>query len=90
MRETSKQPRDHWHRFRRLMTMMVTIAAVTVAAALWVLHREGVILRLHVMIALSLGIGLAIVLAGVLMGLVFVSASSGHDDSIDKDLDRRR
>lgn len=90
MREASEQLQGHWRRFRRLMAFMVAVAVLTIAGALWVLHRDGVVFHLHFMIALGLGIGLAIILTGVLMGLVFVSASSGHDDSIGKDMDRRR
>lgn len=72
----------HWRRFRRLMMFMFGIAVVAVAAALWLLHRDGVVLRLHFMIALGLGITLSLLLAGALMGLVFMSANSGHDDTV--------
>jgi len=78
-----QQPRiDHWRRFRRLMAFMVTIAVIAVAIALWTLHRDGVVLHWQFMLALGLGIGVSLLLAGALMGLVFVSANSGHDDAV--------
>lgn len=73
---------DHWRRFRRLMVVVVAVAAVAVAAALWLLHRDGVVLRLHFMVAMGLGIAVSLLLAGALMGLAFVSANSGHDDAV--------
>ena len=80
----------HWRRYRRLLGMIAGLAVVTVGGALAVLHGEGVVLRPNFVIALGLGIGVSIVLAGALMGLVFVSASSGHDDSVERPLDRPR
>ncbi|MGI4877085.1 MAG: hypothetical protein ACRYG4_06320 [Janthinobacterium lividum] len=73
---------DHWRRFRRLMAFMVTIAVIAIAGALWILHRDGVVLHWQFMLALGLGIGVSLLLAGALMGLVFVSANSGHDDEV--------
>lgn len=73
---------DHWRRFRRLMAFMLTIAVVAIAGALWTLRRDGVVLHWQFMLALGLGIGVSLLLAGALMGLVFVSASSGHDDDV--------
>ncbi len=76
------RPADHWRRFRRLMVFMVTIAALAIAGALWSLHRDGVVLHWQFMLAMGLGIGMSLLLAGALMGLVFVSANSGHDDAV--------
>ena len=76
-------PQHHWRRYRRLLAMMLVLAVATVVAALTVLHREGVALRPNFVIALALGIGASLLLAGALMGLVFVSANSGHDDDVE-------
>ena len=73
---------DHWRRYRRLMLVMVSVALLTVATAFAVLHYQGVPLRLHLVIALGLAITFSLLLAGALMGLVFVSARSGHDDGV--------
>ena len=81
----------HWRRFRRLMAFMLTIAAVAVSVSLWTLHRDGIVLHLHFVIAMGLGITVSLLLAGALMGLVFLSANSGHDDAvIDLSEDRSR
>ena len=81
----------HWRRFRRLMAWMVGIAAVVVVAALTVLWAQGTVFHLHFVIALGLGIAVSLLLAGALMGLVFVSANSGHDEAvIDLDADEHR
>jgi hypothetical protein len=36
------------------------------------------------LIATALGTGLSVLLAGALMSLVFLSASSGHDDEVSR------
>lgn len=81
---------DHWRRYRRLMALMLGVAVAAVAVALAVLHHDGVVLRRHVVTAMGLGIGVSLLLAGALMGLVFVSAASGHDDAVDRAESRRR
>lgn len=82
MRDSPTAGAGAWHRFRRLLAVVAVVAVVTVAAALAVLDAEGVVLRPTVVIALTLGIGGSVLLAGALMGLVFVSAASGHDDAV--------
>ncbi|MGI4880498.1 MAG: hypothetical protein ACRYG4_23775 [Janthinobacterium lividum] len=64
------------------MAFMFGIAIVAVTGSLWLLHSQGTVLHLHFMIAMGLGITVSLLLAGVLMGLVFVSANSGHDDAV--------
>ncbi len=75
---------SHWRRYRRLLALMLAVAVVAIAVALVVLHGEGVVLRLHFVVALALGIGVSLLLAGALMGLVFLSAASGHDDAVER------
>jgi hypothetical protein len=48
-----------------------------------VLYALGALVSIHVVIASILGIGLMAMLAGALMGLVFLSSGTGHDESID-------
>lgn len=80
--------RLHWRRFRRLLVFMLAIAVIAVGTALWMLHRDGVVMHLHFVIAMGLGITVSLLLAGVLMGLVFLSANSGHDDAVIDPADR--
>jgi len=75
------------------MAIMAAVAAITIAGALFWAQASGAPLRLHFALAMSLGIGLTLLLAGALMGLLFFSSRSGHDegafdpDDLD-DLDR--
>lgn len=74
-------------RYWRLIGLMAAIAAVTIAGALWYMHATGTPLRLHVALAMSLGIGFTLLLAGGLMSLLFFSARSGHDQAVHRDED---
>ena len=49
------------------------------------LHQIGEPLRFHFVVAISLGVGLSMLLAAALMGLVFISNRSGHDQMIGAD-----
>jgi hypothetical protein len=73
---------DHWQRFRRLMLLMTVVAFGTAGVAVWRMRADGVPFHLHFVIAMGGGIVLALLLAGALMGLAFVSNRSGHDDSV--------
>jgi hypothetical protein len=73
---------DHWKRFRRLMLLMTVVAFGTAGLAIWRMVEDGVPFHLHFMIAMGGGIILALLLAGALMGLAFVSNRSGHDEAV--------
>jgi hypothetical protein len=63
--------------------LVMTVAALgTAAVAIGWMRSEGVPFHLHMVIALAGGIVVALLLAGALMGLAFVSNRSGHDESI--------
>jgi hypothetical protein len=66
-----------YHRMFRLVGLLALVSAVVAVGALYVTLGE---FQLHASIAMAIGIGLSILLGGVLMGLVFVSNASGHDD----------
>ena len=74
-----------WARFRQLMRFMLLLTIGTVAIALALLYKQGAGVSAHFYIAVALGIGLSMLLAAGLMGLVFLSAGTGHDDSIGGD-----
>lgn len=71
-----------WARYRRLMRGMGLLALVLIALALAVLYVLGALVSIHVAIAAALGIGLTVMLMGALMGLVFLSSGTGHDESV--------
>ena len=71
-----------WGRFRRLMLWMVAASLVTTMGGLYVLHMMIGPIPFHMIIATGLGVFFAVLLAALLMGLVFLSAGSGHDEKI--------
>ena len=77
-------------RFWRLMAVVALVALLAIGGALFYVYASGTPLRLHFVLAMSLGIGMTLLLAGALMGLLFFSARSGHDEAAAErdDLDR--
>lgn len=68
-------------RFRRIMAWMALFAIVIAAIAVLLVARGDAGFHIHMLIATALGVGLTVLLATALMTLVFLSASSGHDDA---------
>jgi hypothetical protein len=71
-----------WARYRRLMCWMVLVTATTAVIACYLLYRTHGLVSVHFYIATALGIGFAMMLTSALMGLVFLSSATGHDDAI--------
>jgi hypothetical protein len=76
-----------WARYRRLMRYMFGATVLVVIVALTMLYREVGMVSVHFFIATALGIGFAMLLMSALMGLVFLSNGTGHDDAVDNSLD---
>lgn len=72
-----------WARYRHLMRWMVLVAALAVIASLTALWIYNGPIPIHMMIATIAGVGASVLLAAALMGLVFLSSGSGHDERID-------
>lgn len=70
-----------WTRYKRMMKWMVAAAAVAVLLALLYLKSTGQPMPFHMVVATMAGVGLSVLLGTGLMGLVFLSNSSGHDDA---------
>lgn len=68
-----------WARYRKLMRWMALAAFVAVLLALVYLKSSGDPVPLPMVIATIAGVGFSVLLGTALMGLVFVSNSSGHD-----------
>lgn len=79
-----------WARYRRLMRWMLFVTLAVVTLAMIFLYRSNGFVSIHFYIATALGIGFAMLLTSALMGLVFLSAGTGHDDSIIDPLDDER
>lgn len=71
-----------WARYRRLMRLMFAVTLATVIVALGVIYSQLGVVSIHIFIAAALGIGVMMMLAGALMGLLFLSSGTGHDESI--------
>lgn len=70
-----------WARYRALMKWMALAAFVAVLLALLYLKATGVSVPIHMAIATIAGVGFSVLLGTALMGLVFLSNNSGHDDT---------
>ena len=70
-----------WERYKRMMKWMVLAAAVTVGLSLLYLWQAGGPMPLHMVVATIAGVGLTVLVGTGLMGLVFLSSRSGHDES---------
>ena len=76
-----------WARYRRLMRFMFLFTVGVVAIAMALLYKQNGLVSVHFFIATALGIGLSMLLTSALMGLVFLSHGTGHDESVDNSLD---
>lgn len=71
-----------WARYRRLMRFMSALTVFMVAAAFVALYRENGLVSAHLYVATAIGVGFTMLLTSALMGLVFLSHGTGHDDAI--------
>lgn len=78
-----------WARYKRLLFGMALLTLAVIAVALGVLYVLGAIVSIHFLIATVLGIGLTMMLMAALMGLVFLSSGTGHDEAVADPLDEQ-
>lgn len=69
-----------WARYRMILRWMLFAALLVSTAALFWLDSVAVTLNWSLFVAVLGGIGGSIFLAGALMGLIFLSSGSGHDE----------
>ena len=74
-----------WKRWRRMMALMSVVTLLMLAAVFTWFATGDEPVSIHFYIATALGIGVMMMLTGALMGLVFLSNGTGHDDSIGPD-----
>src|SRR3546814_18636680 len=73
-----------WARYRRRMWGMALVSLVAVVIAILYLHWSlGDAMTIHMFIATAAGFGLSVLLGAALLGLVFLSICSGHDEAND-------
>ena len=75
-----ERPAVSWARYRLMMKWMALAAVVAVLLALIWLKSFGEPVPIHMAIATIAGVGLTMLVGTGLMGLIFVSNRSGHDD----------
>ena len=76
---------DEW-----LLALAGELTLAIIAIAMTFLYRSNGFVSIHFYIATALGIGFAMLLMSALMGLVFLSAGTGHDDAIIDPLEDER
>ena len=71
-----------WARFKRLMRWMFGVTLLVVLVFMGLLWTRDEPVSIHFYIATALGVGFATMLMSALMGLVFLSSGTGHDESV--------
>jgi len=73
-----------WARYRRLLGRMALATLLIVAIAVWLLDLwYGPLSWIAILAAIG-GFGATVMMAAALMGLVFLSSGSGHDEDVDR------
>ena len=69
-----------WARYKSLMRRMVLLAIAVSLLSIFYLWASGAPMRLHMVIAVFAGVALTVLIGTGLMGLVFLSNRTGHDE----------
>lgn len=77
-----------WDRYWRLMRWMAggAVIAVLVSFAYLAFSDGAAYVSIHMYIATAAGVFFSVLLGAALMGLVFLSSGTGHDEAIDDQL----
>lgn len=67
------------------MALMSVVTLLTLAVVFTWLATDDEPVSIHFYIATALGIGAMMLLTGALMGLVFLSHGTGHDEAVGED-----
>lgn len=73
-----------WRRYRRILAWMILPSIGAAGIALGWMHWFGNGLTLPLALALAFGVGLTIFTSAALMGLIFLSSGTGHDEDADR------
>ena len=77
-----------WSRYWRLIRGMALFTLICTAVTLSILYYLHGWVSIHMYMATAGGIAFALMLTAALMGLVFLSSATGHDESIDDPVSR--
>jgi uncharacterized membrane protein len=72
-----------WARYMMIMRWMMLVTVGLVIVAVVLLYKSNGMVSIHFYIATALGVGFTMLLASALMGLVFLSSGTGHDEAIE-------
>lgn len=72
-----------WARYWRLMRWMGAFSVTVTVIALGIFWWQNGLVSIHFFIATAGGVIASIMLMAALMGLVFLSSGTGHDEAID-------
>ncbi len=73
-----------WGRFRRLLGWMALAATVCAGVALFALTRIYGPFGWVATLATLIGVWATVMMAAALMGLIFLSSGSGHDEAVQR------
>ena len=76
-----------WNKYRRMMQIVGGVTVVVVIASLVGLSLTVEDASIHFYIATGLGVAFTMLLAGALMGLMFLSNGTGHDAAVSDPFD---
>jgi len=77
-----------WSRYWRLMRWMGVFSILLVIVTLGILYYLHGPVSIHLYIAAAGGVAASLMLTSALMGLVFLSSGTGHDESIEDPLSK--
>ncbi len=72
-----------WGRYWRLMRWMLAFTVVVTVGVLGIFYSQYGMISIHFYIATAGAIIVSLLLTSSLMGLVFLSSGSGHDEAIE-------
>lgn len=71
-----------WARYRRMLAWMLVPTAIAVGLAIWALEVGYGPLSIVAILAAIGGFGGSIMMMAALMGLIFLSSGTGHDEDV--------
>ena len=77
----AEAPALAWSRYKRMMKWMALASAIAAALAVAYLKATSETMPWPMVLATIAGVGLSVMLGTALMGLVFLSDRTGHDDA---------
>lgn len=84
----AETPALAWSRYKYMMKWMALASAVAAALAVAWLKATSEAMPWQMVLATVAGVGLSVLLGTALMGLVFLSDRSGHDEAASRPDDR--